>query len=462
MAPELLGGVVYASDAYLVGEDLRERFNKVNRVRIFQLHHEIATLSQGTSSVSVYFSILKGLWHEYDVLVPFPNCCEKLKEHVENLHQQRVMQFLSGLNESYDQIEPLAMQEGRGRGRRQNLQCEFCHLKGHTKENYYKIVSYPADFFPRRRYGEGVSTQGDWQQNPRTRNQNIWNGTNNGKSGWNNPNTGKQGGNSGNVGKPGGWRRERMAMINNADESNPESNMENMEGAGAGEVNCLMSNFTQKSQEKEWVVDSGATHHITSNLELLSDVKCIIKTDRDRVHLPTGEQADITHIGSATLLDKREIKDVLYAPNFKSWYNSPKQLPLHSTEEWHSGKNAQIKSKENGEVKRFKARLVGKGYSQREGLDYHDTLSPVAKMVTMIFVISLAASKGWNLFQMDIYNAFLQGDLNEEVYMAFPEGFRRQGEKKVCKLLKSLYGLKQASRQWNIKMTEASLKAGFQ
>lgn len=93
---------MYASDAHLVWEDLRERFNKANCIRIFQLHHKIATLSQGTSYVSVYFSKLKELWHGYDVLVLFPNCCEKLKEHVENFHQQRVIQFLSGLNESYD------------------------------------------------------------------------------------------------------------------------------------------------------------------------------------------------------------------------------------------------------------------------------------------------------------------------------------------------------------------------
>ncbi|XP_075076647.1 uncharacterized protein LOC142163275 [Nicotiana tabacum] len=103
VAHELLGGVVYASDAHLVWENLCERFNKANCVRILQLHREIATLARGTSSVSVYFSKLKILWHEYDVLVPFPNCYEKSKDHVEHLHQQRVMQFLSGLNDSYDQ-----------------------------------------------------------------------------------------------------------------------------------------------------------------------------------------------------------------------------------------------------------------------------------------------------------------------------------------------------------------------
>ena len=82
-------------------------------------------------------------------------------------------------------------------------------------------------------------------------------------------------------------------------------------------------------------------------------------------------------------------------------------------------------------------------------------------MVIVRCVIALAASKSWNLYQMDVYNAFLQGDLDEEVYMDMPEGFRNQGSNKACKLLKSLYGLKQASRQWNIKLTTTLMNAGF-
>lgn len=82
-------------------------------------------------------------------------------------------------------------------------------------------------------------------------------------------------------------------------------------------------------------------------------------------------------------------------------------------------------------------------------------------MVTVRTTISVAASHNCPLYQMDIHNAFLQGDLMEDVYMEMPQGFQKQGEYKVCKLLKSLYGLKQASRQWNLKLTEVLLDAGY-
>ncbi|WP_286596120.1 reverse transcriptase domain-containing protein [Pseudomonas sp. 165] len=113
-------------------------------------------------------------------------------------------------------------------------------------------------------------------------------------------------------------------------------------------------------------------------------------------------------------------------------------------------------------MSKYKVRLVAKGYAQTYGIDYDETFSPVARMATVRAVIAMAAAKGWSLHQMDVKNAFLHGDLEEEVYMMQPPGFESVAHPDfVCRLRKALYGLKQAPRAWSNKIGEYLVTIGF-
>lgn len=135
-------------------------------------------------------------------------------------------------------------------------------------------------------------------------------------------------------------------------------------------------------------------------------------------------------------LKKNETWDLVNLPNGKT------AIPL----KWVFT----VKLNEHDQITRYKARLVAKGFYQKFGSDYQETFSPVARFASLRLILSLAASQDMLIEQLDVTSAFLQGNLDDEIYVQQPEGFVEDGkEDLVCKLKKSLYGLKQAPRQWN-------------
>jgi len=101
--------------------------------------------------------------------------------------------------------------------------------------------------------------------------------------------------------------------------------------------------------------------------------------------------------------------------------------------------------KVDGSLDKHKAKVVAKGFAQKEGFDYEETFAPIAKWITIQTLFAFATQNDWKVHQMDVKTAFLNGDLKKIVFMSQPEGFVMKGqEHKACKLVKSLYGLKQA------------------
>nr|AWW15216.1 putative polyprotein [Leavenworthia alabamica] len=184
-----------------------------------------------------------------------------------------------------------------------------------------------------------------------------------------------------------------------------------------------------------------------------------------------------THIAYvAAIVSNLEPKSFRQAMEDDKWrdavgfeYTALEDNQTWSVEDLPPGKKAigsqwvfKVKFRSDGAVERYKARLVAMGNKQIEGEDYGETFSPVAKMGTVRLFLDVAAKKGWIVHQMDVHNAFLHGDLEEEVYMRLPPGYQLDDPNKVCRLRKSLYGLKQAPRCWFAKLSKALLEYGFE
>ncbi|GJP58372.1 hypothetical protein CLOP_g6300 [Closterium sp. NIES-67] len=186
------------------------------------------------------------------------------------------------------------------------------------------------------------------------------------------------------------------------------------------------------------------------------------------------EEDEIAHCYWAPIPEPKTREEALNGPNGENWKASEDEEfgSLIENETWDlcdlpPGKKA-ITSKmiyrhkygPEGELTRYKSRLVARGFQQTKGKDYDEVFAPVGKGTTLRVLLAIAALLGWKIRQMDIVTAFLNGIILEEVYIKQPEGLD-DGSGRVCRLKKAIYGLKQAPRAWYHKLEEALLAGGF-
>ncbi|GJP67621.1 hypothetical protein CLOP_g24418 [Closterium sp. NIES-67] len=186
------------------------------------------------------------------------------------------------------------------------------------------------------------------------------------------------------------------------------------------------------------------------------------------------EEDEIAHCYWAPIPEPKTQEEALNGPNGEKWKASEDEEfgSLIENETWDlcdlpHGKKA-ITSKmiyrhkygPEGELTRYKSRLVARGFQQTKGKDYDEVFAPVGKGTTLRVLLAIAALLGWKIRQMDIVTAFLNGIILEEVYMKQPEELD-DGSSRVCRLKKAIYGLKKAPRAWYHKLEEALLAGGF-
>ena len=177
-----------------------------------------------------------------------------------------------------------------------------------------------------------------------------------------------------------------------------------------------------------------------------------------------------------SLIEPTSVDEILSTPEKDCWLEAMEKemTSLQDNDVWELVEPPQnrkpvgskwvfkAKTDADGHVERYKARLVAQGFSQKFGTDYDETFSPVARLESVRALIALSVQQGLKLHQVDVTTAFLNGELEEEVYMKQPEGFVVPGkEHLVCKLKKSIYGLKQSPRCWNTALHNQLKKMGF-
>ena len=237
-----------------------------------------------------------------------------------------------------------------------------------------------------------------------------------------------------------------------------------------------VSGFEDKSksyecQQREPVLISGQNDDDVSENEADSVLQRPVRHRK-----PPNRYGEWTTIADTESKEPTTVAEALARQDKEKWLNAMNEEmeSLHANDVWDlielpKGRKAigskwvfKLKVNAEGVVERYKARLVAQGFSQKFGEDYDETFCPVVRHESIRTLIALAVQNGLKLHQMDITTAFLNGELKEDVYMKQPEGFTVKGQEDlVCRLKRSIYGLKQSGRCWNNTLDEELKKMGF-
>ncbi|RVW14559.1 Retrovirus-related Pol polyprotein from transposon RE1 [Vitis vinifera] len=260
------------------------------------------------------------------------------------------------------------------------------------------------------------------------------------------------------------FRLSIMIIISRGDESG-QSELVNQE---AGVLNLEPDPFMKRLPHRH----NRGIPKPTYEPELSTKVKYPMSNYVSNHRLSESNKSFVNQLSTVAI--PNSVQEALADPRWKAAMNE-EMKSLQKNETWElvecpPGKKPvgcrwiyTVKYKADGSIERFKARLVAKGYTQTYGIDYTETFAPVAKINTVRVLLSLAANLDWPLQQFDVKNAFLHGELSEEVYMDLPPGCMVSEKQcqKVCKLKKSLYGLKQSPRAWFGRFTKSMRAFGY-
>ncbi|GJU20580.1 putative RNA-directed DNA polymerase [Tanacetum coccineum] len=241
----------------------------------------------------------------------------------------------------------------------------------------------------------------------------------------------------------------------------------------------------QESADEEPIVNTDTQQEVVTPVEP-DDISLPIRRTSSRVSKPSqdpqfyyGFHIEEDKISDSTLIDLNEpanYKEAMACPEAAKWKEAMKSeiQSMYDNQVWNLVDTTpglkivgckwifKKKTDMDGKVNTYKARLVAKGYTQTHRIDYEETFSPVAKIKSIRIMLAIAAFHDYEIWQMDVKTAFLNGKLTEDVFMAQPEGFENaKYPKRVCKLQKAIYGLKQASRSWNLCFHEKVTQFGF-